>query len=704
LGIVPDRTPLVRGAAVTTDTAKRTDPDTLAVDTVRTLAMDAIQKAGDGHPGTAMALAPAAYVLWTRFLTFDPDEPDWFDRDRFVLSNGHASVLQYIALHLTGYDLGIEDLKQQRQWGSRTPGHPEHFLTPGIEVTTGPLGQGVGNAVGFAIAERFLAHRYNRPGHRVVDHRTWAFCSDGDMMEGVSGEASSIAGFLRLGKLTLLYDDNHITIDGRTEITFGEDVEARYRAYGWHTLAVEDANDLEAIAAAYQAAVDEPDRPTFIRLRSHIAWGAPNAQDTAKAHGSALGEEEVRATKQVYGWDPDKHFYVPDGVYDRWQVRVPANQASRAAWQERLAAYDEAEPELAAELRAGIAGKLPDGWDAELDGLFAEPKKQATRSASHTVMNAIARRLPIFLGGSADLAESNKTDLEEGGDFGPDGPGRNLHYGIREHAMGAISNGLALHGGLRPFAATFLIFSDYMRPSVRLASLMGVPVVYVWTHDSIGLGGDGPTHQPIEHLASLRAMPVLRVFRPADGPETAEAWRAAIERADGPTALALTRQDLPPIDRQAYAGARGLHRGAYVLADADGGRQPELVLIATGSEVWVALEARERLQAEGIATRVVSMPCWELFAEQDQAYRDEVLPPAVRARLAVEAAATFGWERWVGEDGEVVGIDHFGASAPGATVLAKNGFTPDNVADRARALLARLGAGRGKGPMDDLPA
>jgi transketolase len=675
---------------VTTDTAN--DLDTLAIDTVRTLAMDAIQKAGDGHPGTAMALAPAAYVLWTRFLTFDPEDPDWFDRDRFVLSNGHASVLQYIALHLTGYDLGIDDLKQQRQWGSRTPGHPEHFLTPGIEVTTGPLGQGVGNAVGFAIAERFLAHRYNRPGHEVVDHRTWAFCSDGDMMEGISGEASSIAGFLKLGKLTFLYDDNHITIDGRTEITFGEDVEARYRAYGWHTVAVEDANDTEAIAAAYQAALDEPDRPTFIRLRSHIAWGAPNAQDTPKAHGAALGEDEVRATKQVYGWDPDRHFHVPDGVYDRWRVNVPTNQAARAAWQKRISAYDEAEPELATELRAGIAGKLPDGWDAELDGLFAEPEKQATRSASQTVMNAIARRLPTFLGGSADLAESNKTDLKDAGDMGPEETGRNLHYGIREHAMGAISNGMALHGGLRPFAATFLIFSDYMRPSVRLASLMGLPVVYVWTHDSVGLGGDGPTHQPVEHLASLRAMPVLRVFRPADGPETVEAWRAAIQRTDGPTALALTRQDLPPIDRRRHAGAGGLHRGAYVLADADGG-EPELLLIATGSEVWVALEARERLQASGVPTRVVSMPCWELFAEQDQGYRDQVLPPEVRARLAVEAAATFGWERWVGADGEMVGVDHFGASAPGTTVLEKLGFTPDNVADRARDLLRRLGRG-----------
>jgi transketolase len=678
-----------------TATPPSADPDRLAVDTVRTLAMDAIQKAGDGHPGTAMALAPAAYALWTRFLKFDPDDPDWFDRDRFVLSNGHASILQYTALHLVGYDLGIDDLKQQRQWDSRTPGHPEHFLTPGVETTTGPLGQGVGNAVGFAIAERFLADRY---GAEVVDHRTWAFASDGDMMEGVASEVSSLAGFLRLGKLTLLYDDNHITIDGPTEITFGEDTEARYRAYGWHTVAVEDANDLEAIAAAYQAAVDETERPTFIRLRSHIAWGAPNAQDTPKAHGAALGEEEVRATKQAYGWDPDKHFYVPDGVYERWRVRVPANQQANTAWRERLAAWGQREPELAAEFRDGLAGQLPEGWDSDLDKLFDEAKELATRSASHQVMNAIAPRLPTFLGGSADLAESNKTDLAGGGDYGPESTGRNLHYGVREHGMGAISNGLALHGGLRPFAATFLIFSDYMRASVRLACLMELPVVYVWTHDSVGLGGDGPTHQPVEHLAALRAMPRLRVFRPADGPETAEAWRAAIARTDGPTALALSRQNLPPIDRETHAGADGVQRGAYVLADAGDGA-PAVILIATGSEVWVALGAREQLEADGIPTRVVSMPCWELFEEQDQAYRDQVLPPAVRARLSVEAAATFGWTRWVGEDGESVGIDHFGASAKGELVLEKFGFTPDNVAVRARTLHQRL-----RGRLDGLPA
>jgi transketolase len=671
-----------------TTTTQATEQDLLAVNTVRTLAMDAIQKAGDGHPGTAMALAPAAYVLWSRFLSFDPDEPGWFDRDRFVLSCGHASVLQHIVLHLTGYDLGIDDLEQQRQWGSRTPGHPEYGHTPGVEVTTGPLGQGVGNAVGFAIAERFLAARYNRPGHEVVDHRTWVFASDGDMMEGVSGEASSLAGFLRLGKLTVLYDDNHITIDGPTEITFNEDVVARYRAYGWHTQVVEDANDLEAIAAAFQAAVDEPDRPSFIRYRSHIAYGAPHAQDTPKAHGAALGEDEVRATKQVYGWDPDAHFLVPDGVYPLWRARVPAGKRARAGWEGRMAAYDRAEPALAAELRDALAGSLPAGWDADLDKLFAEPRKLATRVASQMVMNTIAPRLPTMLGGSADLAESNKTDLEGAGDFGPASNGRNLHYGIREHAMGAISNGLTLHGGLRPFAATFLIFSDYMRPSVRLASLMELPVVYVWTHDSIGLGGDGPTHQPVEHLASLRAMPGLRVIRPADGPETAEAWRAALLHRGGPTAIALTRQSLPPIDRERFAKADGLHRGGYVLAEADGGA-PELVLIATGSEVWVALAARELLQAEEVPTRLVSLPCWELFAEQDRAYRDQVLPPQVTARLAVEAASPFGWREWVGDAGDVVGVDRYGASAPGEEVLRRYGFTAENVAARARLLLQR---------------
>jgi transketolase len=671
---------------VETETEQATNLDRLAVDTVRVLAMDTIQKAGSGHPGTAMALAPAAYVLWTRFLTFDPADPDWFDRDRFVLSNGHASVLQYAVLHLTGYPLGIRDLKQQRQWGSLTPGHPEYGHTPGVEVTTGPLGQGVGNGVGFAIAERLLTARY---GRELVDHRTWVFCGDGDMMEGVASEASSLAGHLRLGKLTLVYDDNHITIDGPTEITFTEDVARRYEAYGWHVQHVEDANDLEAIAAAYQAAADEPERPSFIRLRSLIAWGAPNAQGTSKAHGAALGEDEVRATKEAYGWNPDKHFKVPDGVPERWQARVPANQAARADWERRLAGYADSEPELAAELRTAMAGELPAGWDAGLEGLFAEPKKQATRKASQQAVNALAPRVPMLVGGSADLAESNLTDLAGGGDLTATETGRNLRFGVREHGMGAVTNGLAAHGGLRPFCATFLVFSDYMRGSVRLSALMGLPVVYVWTHDSIGLGGDGPTHQPVEHLNSLRLLPNLHVIRPADGPETAEAWRAAVRRTDGPTALVLSRQELPVIDRDRYAPADGLHRGAYVLAEAWGG-EPELILLATGSEVWLALAARDELeQRQEIPTRVVSMPCWELFEAQDQSYRDQLLPPLVTARLAVEAGSTALWHKWVGTLGGVIGIDQFGASAPGGTALIKFGFTEDNVVERALAVLHR---------------
>jgi transketolase len=669
------------------------EPDRLAIDTVRTLAMDAVQRAGSGHPGTAMALAPAAYVLWTRFLKFDPEQPDWFDRDRFVLSNGHASILQYSVLHLTGYDLPLEQIERLRQWGSITPGHPEHFLTPGVETTTGPLGQGVGNGVGFAMAERLAGGIYNHRAATVVDHRTWVFASDGDMMEGVASEASSIAGHLGLGKLTVLYDDNHITIDGPTEIAFSEDVGRRYEAYGWHVQHVEDANDLEAIAAAYQAAVDETERPSFIRLRTHIAWGAPNAQDTSKAHGAALGEDEVRATKQVYGWDPDQHFVVPEAALERWRQAVPRNQRARERWEAGLAELRRTDPEAARQFEAALAGELPEGWDADLDKVITEPKKQATRKWSAAAINAIAPRLPQLVGGSADLAESNNTDIKGAASFSKDGPGRILHYGVREHGMGAITNGLALHGGLRPFAATFLIFSDYMRPSVRLASLMELSPVYVWTHDSVGLGGDGPTHQPVEHLAALRAMPHLHVVRPADGPATVEAGRAAIRRTSGgPTAIVLTRQDLPWIDRTRFAGAEGLHQGAYVLAEAerDGARaQPELILLATGSEVSVALDARERLMADGLAVRLVSMPCWELFQAQDKAYRDEVLPPAVTARLAVEAGSPFGWSQWVGPAGDIVGIDHYGASAEGAEVLERFGFTADNVAARARAVLER---------------
>jgi transketolase len=670
------------------------DPDRTAIDTVRTLAMDAVEKAGSGHPGTAMALAPAAYVLWTRFLKFDPEHPDWFDRDRFVLSNGHASILQYSVLHLTGYDVPLDELKKLRTWDGITPGHPEHFLTPGVEVTTGPLGQGVGNGVGFAMAEKFLAARYNKPAAEVVDHRTWVFAGDGDLMEGVSAEASSIAGHLKLGKLTVLYDDNHITIDGTTELSFDtEDKAARYRAYGWHVIEVEDANDLEAIADAYQAAIDETERPTFIRLRSHIAWGAPNAHDTSAAHGSALGEDEIRLTKQAYGWDPDQHFVVPDAALQQWRQAVPRHQRARDKWEEQLSELARVEPGLAEELEAGIAGRLPQGWDADLDKLFTEPKDQATRKWSGAVLNALASKLPTLIGGSADLAESNNTDIKGGGDYLPSGPGRILHYGIREHGMGAISNGLALHGGIRPFAATFLVFSDYMRPSVRLASLMNLPVVYVWTHDSLGLGGDGPTHQPVEHLAALRAIPHLHVMRPADGPETAEAWRSAMLRTDGPTALALTRQNLPWIDRNVYASAEGLHKGGYILAEAERDGQPtapELIIMATGSEVHLALEARERLQGDGsAAVRVVSMPCWELFEAQDQAYIDEVLPPAATARVAIEAASPFGWAKWTGTAGDIVGVSEFGHSAPGEEVLERYGINTDNLVSKARAVLER---------------
>lgn len=666
------------------------DMDRLAIDTVRTLAMDAIEKAGSGHPGTAMALAPAAYVLWTQFLRYDPEDPEWFDRDRFILSAGHASVLQYAVLHLTGYGLTLDDLRQQRMWGSKTPGHPEFRHTAGVEVTTGPLGQGVGNGVGMAMAERLLASHFNRPHTEVINHRTWVFASDGDMMEGISAEASSLGGHLGLGKLTVMYDDNRITIDGTTEISFTEDIEARYRSYGWHVQHIDDANDLQEIARVFQAAVDETERPSFIRLRSHIAWGAPNAQDTSKAHGSALGEEEIRATKIAYGWDPDKHFFVPEGVHDRWHVGAERGAKERAEWRARMESYAAQEPELAADLQRRIAGELPEGWDQDLDALFANQAKPiATRVASKQVLNAVAKRLPELMGGSADLAESNGTHLEGQRSYERSEPGRIVHFGIREHAMGSACNGLALHGGVRPFAATFLIFSDYMRPSVRLASLMHIGVIYIWTHDSIGVGGDGPTHQPIEHLASLRAMPGLYVIRPADGPETAEAWRVAIGRLQGPTALILSRQNLPVIDHTQFTSAAQLQRGAYVLAEAESGT-PDVLLLATGSEVGVALEARRRLQEQGIGARVVSMPCWELFDEQDMSYRDEVLPPSIRARVAVEAASPFGWGRWVGSEGAVVGIDHFGASANGEVLFEEFGFTPDNVVLKAKEVLARV--------------
>jgi transketolase len=579
----------------------------LSVDTIRCLAMDAVQKANSGHPGTAMALAPVAYVLYTETMRHDPAAPQWPDRDRFVLSAGHACILQYAALHLTGYDLTMDDLKLFRQWESRTPGHPELHHTPGVNVTTGPLGQGVGNAVGMAIAEEMLAARFNRDGHEVVNHRTFAICSDGDMMEGVSGEASSIAGFLGLGKLCLIYDDNHITIEGSTALAFGEDVPARYEAYGWHVQYLDDTWTMDTLRDALAKADAETERPSFIAMRTHIAWGAPHAQDTAKAHGAPLGEEEIRLTKQGYGWDPDKHFYVPDGVYEAMDQRPRGGEAHRE-WHERLDAYRAAHPELAAEFQRVLHGTLPEGWEAGLPDLSGVGS-QATRESSSACINGLAATIPELVGGSADLAPSTNTTIEGADSIAHHAfSGRNFHFGIREHAMGAIMNGIDAHGGLRVFGATFLQFSDYMRPAVRLAALQKFPAIYVWTHDSIGLGEDGPTHQPVEHYAALRAIPNLRFVRPGDPVETVEAWRLAIARQDGPTALALTRQKLAVIDRTRYASASGVQRGAYVLADTEGG-QPDVILIGTGSELQLALDARDQLADTGKRVRVVSAPC-----------------------------------------------------------------------------------------------
>jgi len=668
------------------------DLDTLCVNTIRTLAMDAVQKANSGHPGTPMALAPLAYVLYTRHLRHNPRNPDWPDRDRFVLSCGHASMLLYASLHLAGYDLSLQDLEQFRQWGSRTPGHPEHGHTPGVETTTGPLGQGFANGVGMAIAEAHLAARFNRPGHTIVDHRTYAFASDGDLMEGISHEAASLAGHLGLGKLIYCYDDNHITIEGETRLAFSEDVARRFEGYGWHVQRVADVNDLAALDAAFGAAKAETARPSLIIVRSHIGWGSPHKQDTAEAHGSALGAEEVALTKAAYGWPTDRPFWVPDVVAAHFGACVGRGGELEAEWQGRFGAWEQAFPALAAEWRSGQSGELPAGWERALPTFTAADGSAATRAWSQKVINAVAPVVPTLVGGSADLSPSTNTVMKGAGDLERGQWGaRNMHFGIREHGMGGVLNGMALHRGVRPYGSTFLIFSDYMRPSIRLAALMALPVVYVFTHDSVGLGEDGPTHQPIEQLAALRAIPGLDVIRPADGPETVAAWRSALERTDGPTALVLTRQKVPVIDRTRLASADGLLRGGYVLAEAGGGR-PQVVLLATGSEVGLCLAARERLEAGGTRTRVVSLPCFERFARQDAAYRDAVLPPAVPARLAVELASPAGWHRWVGTAGDVLGIERFGASAPYERILEEFGFTAENVAARARAVLTR-GAG-----------
>ena len=655
-----------------------------SITTIRTLAMDGVQQANSGHPGTAMALAPVAYLYYRECMRHDPAQPHWPGRDRFVLSPGHACILQYAALHLTGYGVSLEDLRQFRQWGSLTPGHPEAGHTPGIETTTGPLGQGVGNAIGFALTERMLAERYNRPGHEVVDHRVFAICSDGDLMEGVSAEAASIAGHLGLGKLTLIYDDNRITIEGGTDLAFSEDVALRFDALRWQTQRLEDGWSLADLRAAI-AAAEADDRPSLIVLRTHIAPGSPNKQDTAEAHGAPLGEEEIRLTKASYGWPENETFLVPADVAAHMDCRA-SGAAARADWERRFEAYRAAHPELAAELERVLAGDLPDGWDAQVPVFEADPKGMASRVASGKVINALAAGIPELVGGSADLAPSNNTHIADGLSVSPRSfAGRNLHFGIREHGMGAILNGMMLHGGLRAFGATFLVFSDYMRGAVRIAALSGIPVTYVWTHDSVWVGEDGPTHQPVEHLMALRVIPNLTVVRPADANETAEAWRFAMLHRAGPVAIILTRQNLPTLDRAVYGPADGLQRGAYVLAEAAGGA-PDTILIATGSEVAGALEARDTLQADGACVRVVSMPAWELFEQQDAAYREAVLPSGVTRRVSFEAGLTHGWERWVGSAGACVGIDRFGASAPGATVARELGITADAVVAAVRSL------------------
>jgi transketolase len=671
-----------------------TDTDRLAVDVIRALAMDAVEAAGSGHPGTAMSLAPAAYLLFQRILRHDPTDPDWLGRDRFVLSCGHTSLTLYIQLYLAGYGLTLEDLSLYRQWGSRTPGHPERGHTPGVETTTGPLGQGIGNAVGMAMAarrERGLFDADAAPGSSVFDHHIYAFASDGDMEEGVQSEAASLAGHQRLANLTVLYDDNHISIDGNTEVAFSEDVCARYAAYGWHTQRVADAEDVGALHAAFLAARDETERPSLIASRSIIAFPAPHARNTGKAHGSALGAEEVAATKRAMGFDPDRKFWVPEEVLQRAREVAERGREAHGEWSRRFAEWSEANPEAARELVRMRERRLPDGWDAKLPA-FDTAKDTSTRKASGAVLNAVAPVLPELWGGSADLTDSNSTELEGEADFLPGEPrGRYIHFGIREHAMGASLNGIALHGPTRPFGGTFLVFSDYMRPSVRLAALMKVPVIYVWTHDSIGLGEDGPTHQPIEQVAALRAIPGLDVVRPADATETVVAWRAILERGDRPAGLCLTRQNVPVLDRNVYAAAEGTARGGYVLAEAGSGT-PDVILIGTGSEVHIALAAREALEAEGHATRVVSLPCREWFFEQDQAYRDSVLPPAVKARVSVEAAIGMGWRDLVGDHGEIVSIEHYGASASYQILYEQFGLTPARVAAAAHASLARVGA------------
>ncbi|GHO83058.1 transketolase [Dictyobacter formicarum] len=657
----------------------------LCINTIRTLAMDGVQKANCGHPGTPMALAPLAYLLYTRHMRHNPKNPHWVNRDRFVLSAGHASMLQYSLLYLTDYDLSLDELKNFRQWGSKTPGHPEYGHTAGIETTTGPLGQGIGNAVGMAIAQRFQASRFNRPDHEVIDHYIYGIAGDGDMQEGISSEAASLAGTLKLGRLIFFYDDNNITIEGDASIAFTENVGARFESYGWHVQHVADINNLDALNQAIEAAKAVTDKPSLVVVKSKIGYGSPHKQGSHEAHGAPLGAEEVVLTKRNLGWPSEEPFFVPEESLNYFRQAVERGAEFEQAWQKQYAAYSAEYPELAAQWERELSGKLAEGWDKDIP-TFKAGEAMATRVASGKTLNAIAANLPNLIGGSADLAPSNNTNMKGLGDFSASESGRNMHFGIREHAMGSIINGMALYGGLIPFGATFLIFSDYMRPPIRLASLMGLKTIYIFTHDSIGVGEDGPTHEPVEQLAALRSIPGVTVLRPGDANETAEAWRVAITH-QGPVALALTRQNLPTLDREEYPAASNLAKGAYVLLDSEG--TPDLILMASGSEVSLALDAAKQLRQEGVAVRVISVPSWELFEEQSAEYKEAVLPGNVRTRIAIEAGRTQGWERYVGLDGDIIALDHFGASAPAKVLFQEFGFSVENVVARAKALLKK---------------
>lgn len=660
--------------------------DELCINTIRTLSMDAIQKANSGHPGAPMGLAPAAYILWERFLKHNPKNPEWIDRDRFVLSGGHASMLLYSLLYLSGYDLTLNDIKNFRQWGSKTPGHPEFGHTPGVETTTGPLGQGFSNAVGMAMAERHLATIFNRNGYDIIDHYTYMLCGDGDLMEGISAEAASLAGHLGLAKLTCIYDDNKISIEGSTDIAFTEDVALRFKAYNWHVIKVEDGNNLNNIYKAIKEAKSETTKPSIIVLRTHIAFGSPNKQDSADAHGAPLGEEEIRLTKKNLAWPENVSFYVPEQVTEIFGGCIDKGEKEESIWKEKFEEYCSKYPDLSKKLNDSLNNLLNEGWDADLPDFSNNDGPIATRAASGKILNAIAENTSYLIGGSADLAPSNKTIIESSHDFQKNMfDGRNIRFGVREHAMGGIMSGIALHKGLRPYGGTFLVFADYMRPSIRLAALMKLPVIYIFTHDSIAVGEDGPTHQPVEHLASLRAIPGLTVIRPSDATETVEAWRLAAKTTDCPVALILSRQKLPVIDRTIYSSADKLVNGAYVLSDSDG--KPDIILIATGSEVHIALEAGKILEEKGISVRVVSMPSWELFEKTSQEYKDKVLLPDVTIRITIETGISMGWERYAGSNGAVIGINEFGASAPGNVVMEKFGFTSENIVQKATELL-----------------